>query len=153
MFEKVKQRFGRKREGKNIGLLVDGPNMLRKEFDFDLVKVKAQLSVFGKIKIGKVFLNQFAPEKLIEAIVNQGLEPIIVTTDDVDAPMAAEAMELIYNPNIDTIALMTRDADFQSVLLKAKSHGKETVVIGSDPFSVALKNTADHIIMIRSLGG
>jgi len=153
IFDRVKHKFRRKEHaGKKIGLLVDGPNMLRKEFDFDLTKVKNQLSAFGEVKIGKVFLNQFAPEKLIEAIVNQGLEPIIVTTDDVDAPMAAEAMELIYNQHIDIIALMTRDADFQSVLLKAKSHGKETIVVGSDPLSVALKNTADHIIMIKNLG-
>jgi len=154
MFERVKRKFIRKpKSGKRIGLLVDGPNMLRKEFDFDLTKVKNQLMAFGELKIGKVFLNQFAPEKLIEAIVNQGFEPIIVTTDDVDAPMAAEAMELIYNPHIDIIALMTRDADFQAVLLKAKSHGKETVVIGSEPLSVALKNTADHIIMVKNVGG
>jgi uncharacterized protein (TIGR00288 family) len=148
MFEKMKQKL-RGHSDKTIGLLVDGPNMLRKEFDFNLTKVKDQLAEFGELKIGKVFLNQFAPEKLIEAIVNQGLEPIIVTTDDVDAPMAAEAMDLIYNPHINVIALMTRDADFQSVLLKAKAHGKETIVIGSDPFSVALKNTADHIIMVK----
>ena len=154
MFERVKRKFRRKQvESKNIGLLVDGPNMLRREFDFDLTKVKNQLSAYGNIKVGKVFLNQFAPKKLIEAIVNQGLEPIVVTTDDVDAPMAAEAMDLIYNQHIDTIALMTRDADFQSVLLKAKLHGKGTIVIGSDPLSVALKNTADHVIMIRSIGG
>jgi len=155
MFDRVRQKLKRKKkeEGKRIGLLVDGPNMLRKEFDFDLMKVKNQLSVYGTLKIGKVFLNQFAPEKLIEAIVNQGLEPIVVTTDDVDAPMAAEAMELIYNPHIDIIALMTRDADFQSVLLKAKSHGKGTIVIGSEPFSVALKNSADNIIMIKSRSG
>jgi uncharacterized protein (TIGR00288 family) len=154
MFERVKKRLKKaKIGGKNIGLLVDGPNMLRREFDFDLTKVRNQLSAYGEIKVGKVFLNQFAPEKLIEAIVNQGLEPIVVTTDDVDAPMAAEAMDLIYNQHIDTIALMTRDADFQSVLLKAKSHGKGTIVIGSDPLSVALKNTADHVIMVKSRGG
>lgn len=154
MFERVKRKFkGKKGSEKRIGMLVDGPNMLRKEFDFDLTKVKNQLLAYGTLKVGKVFLNQFAPEKLIEAIVNQGFQPIVVTTDDVDAPMAAEAMELIFNPHLDIIALMTRDADFQSVLLKAKSYGKETIVIGSEPFSVALKNTADHIIMIKSLSG
>ena len=154
MFERVKSKLRRKKlNGKRIGLLVDGPNMLRKEFDFDLMKVRNQLLSFGVIQIGKVFLNQFAPEKLIEAIVNQGLEPIVITTDDVDAPMAAEAMDLIYNPNIDIIALMTRDSDFQYVLLKAKSHGKGTIIVGSDPLSVALKNTADHVIMVKSFGG
>lgn len=151
VFERVK-KLRKEMGAKKIGVLIDGPNMLRREFDFDLGKLKKQLEQYGSMKIGKVFLNQFAPEKLVEAVVNQGFEPLIVTTDDVDAPMAAEAMEIVYNPHIDILALMTRDADFQSVLLKAKKHGKETIVIGSEPFSAALRNTADHVIMIRSFG-
>jgi uncharacterized protein (TIGR00288 family) len=151
MLERVRKKLGAMRPAapKSIGFLVDGPNMLRREFDFDLAKVRKQLEEFGTIKIGRVFLNQYAPEKLIEAIINQGFEPIIVTTDDVDAPMAAEAMEVVYNPNIDTIALMTRDADFQAVLLKAKAHGKATIVVGSEPFAAALRNTADHVLMVK----
>ncbi len=137
---------------KRIAFFADGPNMLRKEYDFDLSKVKKQLEQFGIIAIGKVFLNQFAPDKLIEAIVNQGFQPVIVTSDDVDAPMAAEAMEAVFNPNIDVIALMTRDADFQTVLSKAKKYGKLTVVVGSEPFAAALKNTADHIVMVGKRG-
>lgn len=137
------------KEEKRVALIVDGPNMLRKEFAPDLGDVKRQLAVHGRIAIGKVFLNQYAPDKLIEAVVNQGFEPVVVTTNDVDAPMAAEAMEATYNPNIDVIALMTRDADFQMVLSKAKKHGKTTVVIGSEPFAAALKNTADYVIIIK----
>lgn len=151
VFERVK-KFRKRMLAKRIGLLIDGPNMLRREYDFDLAKIKKQLEQFGTVKIGKVFLNQFAPGKLVEAVVNQGFEPLVITTDDVDAPMAAEAVEIIFNPHIDILALMTRDADFQSVLLKAKKHGKETIVIGSEPFSAALKNTADHVLMIKSFG-
>ena len=41
------------------------------------------------------------------------------------------------------------DADFQPVLQKAKSEGKETIVLGVEPgFSTALKNTADVVIMV-----
>src|SRR3989344_844706 len=148
--KKLKAKLKKERPNKRIGFLVDGPNMMRKEYDFDLSKIRKQLEVYGQVKIGKIFLNQYAPEKLIEAIVNQGFEPIVITTDDVDAPMAAEAMEVVFNPHIDILALMTRDADFQSVLLKAKKHGKETLVVGSEPFSAALQNTADHVIMIKS---
>jgi len=147
----VLKRFRKLKSNKpgKVALIVDGPNMLRREFDFDLGDVKKRLAEFGSITIGKVFLNQFAPDKLIEAVVNQGFEPIIVTTDDIDAPMAAEVMEIVYNPHIDVIALMTRDADFQPVVIKAKEHGKKTVVIGSEPFAAALKNTADHVILLK----
>lgn len=136
--------------GKNIGLLVDGPNMLRKEFNLNLDVVRDVISEYGNMRVGKVLLNQYASDKLIEAIVNQGFTPIVVA-GDTDVYMAVEAMELIYNPNIDVIALMTRDADFLPIINKAKENGKETIVIGAEPgFSAALQNSADSAIILKS---
>jgi uncharacterized protein (TIGR00288 family) len=135
---------------KNIGLLVDGPNMLRKEFSLNLDLVREIISEYGNMRVGKVLLNQYASDKLIEAIVNQGFTPIVVA-GDTDVYMAVEAMELIYNPNIDIIALMTRDADFLPIINKAKENGKETIVIGAEPgFSAALQNSADDAIILKS---
>ena len=147
---KIKNSLRKKMDDtKKIALFIDGPNMLRREFTFDINKIKKKIEKHGILKIGTVFLNQYAPEKLVEAMINQGLDVKIVISDDVDAPMATEAMEAIFNPYIHTIALMTRDGDFQSVLLKAKKYGKETIVIGSEPLSSALKNTADYTIKIE----
>ncbi|MBN3036960.1 MAG: TIGR00288 family NYN domain-containing protein [Candidatus Diapherotrites archaeon] len=146
----LRQRLGFKVKYKHIGLLVDGPNILRKEFNINLDSVKKRLLKEGQVKVGKVFLDQYAPDKLIEAVTNQGFEPVITSTD-VDVAMAAEAIELVYNPAIDVVALMTRDADFQPVLMKAKARGKETLVLGVEPgFSTALRNTADHVIIIST---
>jgi uncharacterized protein (TIGR00288 family) len=151
VLEDLRQKLGLSRKHKKLGVLVDGPNILRKEFHINLNEVKNKLGSHGTIKVGKVFLDQYAPDKLIEAVTNQGFEPVITSTD-VDVAMAVEAMELVYNPAIDVIALMTRDADFQPVLMKAKARGKETVVVGVEPgFSTALKNTADEVIMVESL--
>ena len=134
---------------KNIGLLVDGPNMLRKEFSLNLDLVREIIAEYGDMRVGKVLLNQYASDKLIEAIVNQGFTPIVVA-GDTDVYMAVEAMELIYNPNIDIIALMTRDADFLPIINKAKENGKETIVIGAEPgFSAALQNSADRAIILK----
>lgn len=134
---------------KTIGLLVDGPNMLRKEFNLDLDLVRDIIAEYGNMRVGKVLLNQYASDKLIEAIVNQGFTPIVVA-GDTDVYMAVEAMELIYNPNIDIVALMTRDADFLPIINKAKENGKETIVIGAEPgFSVALQNSADSAIVLN----
>lgn len=136
--------------GKNIGLLVDGPNMLRKEFSLNLDLIRKIISEYGNMRIGKVLLNQYASDKLIEAIVNQGFTPIVVA-GDTDVYMAVEAMELIYNPNIDVVALMTRDADFLPIINKAKENGKETIVIGAEPgFSAALQNAADDAIILTT---
>lgn len=149
--QKIKEYLSKKKStsAKKIGVLVDGPNMLRKEFNTNLKEIREMLAEYGDIKIAKVFLNQYATDKLVEAIENQGFEPV-VTSGDVDVRMAVEAMELIYNESIDVIALVTRDADFKAVLMKAMEMGKETIIVGAEPgFSTALKNSADISIILN----
>ncbi len=136
--------------GKSIGLIIDGPNILRKEFGIKLEDIVEALERLGRIRVAKVVLNQYAPQGLIEAVVNQGLEPVIVA-GDTDVRIAIEAMELIYNSDVDVIALATRDADFLPIIQEAKRKGKETIVIGTEPgFSVALQNAADYVIKMVS---
>lgn len=149
--QKIKSYLSAKKASsrKKVGVLVDGPNMLRKEFNINLSEIREILEEYGDIKVAKVFLNQYAGEKLVEAIENQGFEPII-TSGDVDVRMAVEAMEMIYNESLDAIALVTRDADFKAVLKKAMEMGKETIIIGAEPgFSTALKNSADIAIVLN----
>lgn len=140
----------------NVGIFVDGPNVVRKEFDLDLDELREKTGEFGNIKIGKVFLNQYASDKLIEAIISQGFEADLglggekAKESDVDVYMAVNAMEAVFNDDIDTIILVTRDTDFLPVIQKAKEHGKETVVMGMDPgFSTALKNAADQVVTLE----
>ncbi|NJE13861.1 TIGR00288 family NYN domain-containing protein, partial [Thermococcus sp. LS2] len=139
----------RKSEGeKSIGLIINGPNILIKKFNIRVEDIPKPLEEIGKIRVAKVVLNQNASPKLIEAVVNHGLEPIIVI-GDADVTVAVEAMKLIYNPNIDVIALAVRDTNFLPVVNEAKSKGKETVVIGAEPgFSKALQNAADYVIIL-----
>ncbi|MFN3384344.1 MAG: TIGR00288 family NYN domain-containing protein [Archaeoglobaceae archaeon] len=149
--QRIKEYLSKKKSAqrKKIGVLVDGPNMLRKEFNTNLKEIRDILTEYGDIKVAKVFLNQYATDKLVEAIENQGFEPI-VTSGDVDVRMAVEAMEMIYNDSIDVLALVTRDADFKAVLMKAMEMGKETIIVGAEPgFSTALKNSADIAIVLN----
>lgn len=143
------------RKDKNIAIFIDGPNLIRKEFNINLADISKRLKKFGRIMVAKVFLNQFAPEKLIEAVTNQGFEPVVVLAErgedsDVDVAMAVDAMEAVYDPNVHIIVLGTRDADFIPVIRKAKERGKETIVIATNSaFSAGLKNVADRIIILK----
>lgn len=141
-FEKLKLALAGK-TAKRIACFVDGPNMLRKELNVDLGKIKKKLEKYGSLRVAKVFLDQYASDKLIEAVTNQGFEVVIVPSD-VDVALAVEATEFMFNPHIDTIAIASRDSDFKPVFTKAKEHGKDTIVVGTEPdFSSAVKNTAD----------
>jgi uncharacterized protein (TIGR00288 family) len=150
VFENVQKKISKviAPKQKNIAVMVDGPNILRKEFDINLTDIKTVVEKHGTIKIGKVFLNQFASNKLIEAVVNQGFESVI-TVGDVDVAMGVEATEAIFNNTIHTIAFVTRDSDFLPAIVKAKRYGKETIVVLiEESAAAALKNTADVIVVI-----
>ena len=153
VLEKLKEKVSTE---PNVAVFVDGPNVIRKQFDLDLDALREEIEEFGNIKVGKVFLNQYASEKLIEAIVSQGFEAALGLggekdkESDVDVYMAVNAMDAVYNDDIDVIVIVTRDADFLPVIQKAKENGKETVVIGMEPgFSTALQNAADNVLEIE----
>lgn len=144
--------LGTKKRNKQIVLLIDGPNSIRKEINVDLKEVKKEMQKYGDVRVAKVYLDQYASDKLIEAMVNQGFETEI-TTGDVDVTMAVEAMEYIMEKDTDILALMTRDTDFTPVLRKAKKYGKKAVIIATNTaFSVALRNTADVVVVMKGMG-
>lgn len=153
VFEKFKDTVS---TAPSVAVFVDGPNVVRKQFDLDFDDLREEISEFGNIKIGKVFLNQYASDKLIEAIVSQGFEADLGLggekdkESDVDVYMAVNAIEAAMDDNIDVIILVTRDTDFLPVIQKAKEHGKDTVVMGMEPgFSTALRNAADEVVKLE----
>ncbi len=147
MLQKLRQIIGKKEL--RVACFVDGPNMLRKELGIDLEKVRRKLKTFGRLKFAKVFLDQYASDKLIEAVTNQGFEVVIVPSD-VDVALAVDATAVLFNQNVDVLAIVSRDSDFKPLLTKAKELGKHTVVLGVEPdFSSALKNTADEVVNLK----
>lgn len=143
-------RKKKEREVTNLALFVDGPNIIRREFNIDLDELRRIAGKYGRIVAARVFLNQHASEKLIEAIANQGFEPKVVLAgeveSDVDVSVAVDIVKACFNENIDTIALASRDADYLPALQLAKEKGKKVLVIATRPgFSKALQHVADHV--------
>lgn len=141
--------------GDNVAVYVDGPNMIRSEFDLDLDDLREAVEDLGNLKIAKMFLNQFASDKLIEAIIAQGFEAELGLAgqkdreSDVDVYMAVSAMEAVFDDDIDVVVLVTRDTDFLPVIQKTKEHGKRSVIVAVESgFSTALENAADQTIFI-----
>lgn len=147
--------FGFAKKTPRIAIFVDGPNMIRKEFSIDLADFRKRVEKYGKIAIGKVFLNQFAPEKLIEAVANEGFETIIALADpeqktDVDVPLTVHAMEALENKSIDVFVLASRDADFLPLLQKARERGKTVVLMAAEyGLATSLKNAANHVEILE----
>lgn len=141
---------GRLTSKSNAAFYIDGPNIIRKEFNLDLDEVRKLAQRYGRLMEAKVFLNQHASDKLIEAIANQGFEPVVVlggeSDADVDVALAVAVVEAAHNKDIDTIIIGSRDADYLPALQVAKKYNKRVVVMGIEPgFSKALQHVADYV--------
>lgn len=133
---------------KSIGLIINGPNILTRKYNFCIEDILKSIEKIGRIVIAKTILNSNAPPKLVEAVINHGLEPIVVN-GRVDVAFTVEAMKLIYNSKINALALAVRDAHFLPILFEAKRVGKEVIILGPrEGLSEALQNTADEVIKL-----
>jgi len=69
---------------------------------------------------------------------------------DVDVSIAVHAMEAVNNPDIEIIALATRDADFLSLIQKVKEKGKIALLVTVRPgLAVSLRHAADHVELLK----
>lgn len=155
MIERVRGALRRldPRSGRNrverVGLLVDGPNVLREEFDVDLDDVRAAGLEEGTLVATRLYLDEHATPGLIQAAEARGFE-VVITSGDVDVKLAIDATELVYTDAIDALAVVSRDTDFKPVLEKAAKRGVRTVAIapGSYGRSDALRNAAQRAITL-----
>ncbi|MCH7661022.1 MAG: NYN domain-containing protein [Euryarchaeota archaeon] len=143
------ERFRRNESVKRVGLLVDGPNVLRDEFDVDLDDVRAVGLDAGTLVTTRLYLDEHATPGLIQAAEARGFE-VIITSGDVDVKLAIDATELVYTDAIDTIMIVSRDTDFKPVLEKAAKRGIHTVAVAPGTYgrSDALRNAAQEAILL-----
>lgn len=165
-------------EVKNIAILLDTENMIREnEFGFGITDIENALikqycipilrkefldkkeeelqdlvDTYFPRKIKEAFISKYAKDKLIEYIAHSGFHPMQggIGTDN---SLAVRAVELGCSPrynHIDTIAIVSRDADFAPAIYLIREYNKETIVIGAPvAFSDALKNAADYSITLE----
>lgn len=133
---------------KRAGIFVDGPNMLRKEAHIDLALVKKRASSYAPVAVANAYLDQFAKDKLLEAVINQGYNPI-VASGDIDVAMATDIVFHALYKKLSHVIIVSRDTDFVPAIRRVKETGKKVIVMSKElGFSSALKNYADEIIFL-----
>ncbi|MFC7046491.1 NYN domain-containing protein [Halobacteriaceae archaeon GCM10025711] len=138
--------FGR---SSSVALFVDGPNVLRSEFDVDLDDVRAAAEQAGRLDVARLYLNEHATPGLIQAAEARGFE-VVVTSGDVDVKLAIDATELAVEEAVDVLAIASRDTDFKPVVEKAAKRGIRTLAIapGEHGRSDALRNAAHEAVVL-----
>ncbi|WP_276301859.1 NYN domain-containing protein [Halorussus lipolyticus] len=133
-----------------VALFVDGPNVLRDEFDVDLDDVREAAEDLGQLVTAKLYLDEHATPGLIQAGEARGFE-VTVTSGDVDVKMAVDATEFALTEGLDVLAIASRDTDFKPVLEKAAHNGVRTVAIAPGEYgrSDALRNAAHDAYVVE----
>ena len=158
MIDRVRARLARLAEPDpeletepTVGLLVDGPNVLRDEFDVDLNDLRDVARDLGHVGVIRLYLDEHATPGLIQAAEARGFE-VIITSGDVDVKLAVDATALCSEGTIDRLAIASRDTDFKPALEYAGTVGIETIAVapGSHGRSDALQNAADEAITLGS---
>ena len=131
-----------------VGLFVDGPNVLRSEFDVDLDDVRTVAAERGRLAVARLYLDEHATPGLIQAAEARGFE-VCITSGDVDVKLAVDATADVGDFEVLTIA--SRDTDFKPVLEHAARRGVETVAIapGEHGRSDALRNAAHDAVTLE----
>lgn len=132
-----------------VALFVDGPNVLRSEFDIDLDDVRETAQAVGRLAVTRLYLDEHATPGLIQAAESRGFD-VLVTSGDVDVKLAIDATDLVLTGDIDVLAIASRDTDFKPVLEKANRAGVRTLAIapGEHGKSEALENSANESIVL-----
>jgi uncharacterized protein (TIGR00288 family) len=132
-----------------VALFVDGPNVLRDEFDVDLDDVRAAARGFGRLATTRLYVDEHATPGLIQAAEARGFD-VVVTSGDVDVKLAVDLTRLVVEGRADVVVIASRDTDFKPAVEVANEFGLRTVAIapGTHGRSDALPNAAtDHLTL------
>jgi uncharacterized protein (TIGR00288 family) len=133
-----------------VGVFVDGPNVLRDDFDVDLDDVRAGAGAYGRVAVARLYLDEHAPAGLVQAAEARGFA-VVTTSGDVDVKLAVDATAAATDDTVDVLAVVSRDTDFKPVLEAAAERGLGTVAIAPGEYgrSDALRNAAQDAITLE----
>jgi len=133
-----------------VGLFVDGPNVLRSEFDVDLDEVRTIAESYGSLALTRLYLDENASPGLIQAGEARGFE-VVTTSGDVDVRLAVDATEAVASDRIDVLVVASRDTDFKPALEIAARNDVRTVALapGEHGRSDALQNAAQDALSLQ----
>jgi len=149
MFEPLRRALGRGRVDR-VGLLVDGPNVLRDEFEVDLDDLRAVAAANGRVAVARLYVDEHATPGLIQAAEARGFE-VVVTSGDVDVKLGIDGTDLVLSDTVDVLAVASRDTDFKPLVETANREGVRTVAIapGTHGRSDALGNAATDAVVLE----
>ncbi len=132
-----------------IAVLIDGENTRSAYAD----EVLSEVAKYGNPTIKRVYGDWTNPHLSTWArrLNSLGLRAMhqnafTKSKNSSDLALVIDAMDLLYDGNVDAFALVTSDSDFTSLAHRLRESGKTVYVLGENKAPDALKNACDKFI-------
>ena len=132
-----------------IAVMIDGDNTRPAYAD----EVLSEVAKYGKPTIKRVYgdwtnphLTQWARKLNSLGLRAMHQNAFTKSKNSTDLALVIDAMDLLYDDNVEAFALVTSDSDFTSLAHRLRESGKVVYVLGENKAPDALKNACDKFI-------
>lgn len=132
-----------------IAVLIDGENTRSAYAD----EVLSEVAKYGNPTIKRVYGDWTNPHlstwaRRLNSLGLRAMHQNAFTRskNSSDLALVIDAMDLLYDNNVDAFALVTSDSDFTSLAHRLRESGKTVYVLGENKAPDALKNACDKFI-------
>jgi uncharacterized protein (TIGR00288 family) len=132
-----------------IAVMIDGDNTRPAYAD----EVLSEVAKYGNPTIKRVYgdwtnphLTQWARKLNSLGLRAMHQNAFTKSKNSTDLALVIDAMDLLYDDNVEAFALVTSDSDFTSLAHRLRESGKAVYVLGEKKAPDALKNACDKFI-------
>ncbi len=138
-----------------IAVLIDADNASHRQ----LQVVLGEVAKYGNPTIKRVYgdwtsdrLGNWAPKLNSLGLRAVHQNAFTKGKNSTDMALVIDAMDLLYDDNVESFALVTSDSDFTALTHRLRESGKAVYVIGTQKAPESLRNACDKFIDLDVLG-
>ena len=138
-------------EEKKVAILIDGDNISPKYSEY----IKQEAARSGRIKICRLYGSITSPtvKAWYKEMPKYGITPVlqinyIDNKSIADQALTIDAMDILYEEEIDVICLVSSDSDFTKLAYRIKESGKFVIGMGEQKANESIVQACDEFKML-----
>ena len=135
----------------SIALLIDADNAPAAKIDF----IIGELATYGVVNIRRAYGNWKKPtlsgwEKVLHDYAIQPVQhfDLVKGKNAADMALLIDAMDILYNKNVDTFCLVSSDCDFTPLVLRLRADGKPVIGFGGKNAPAPFVNSCTRFLYL-----
>ena len=141
-------------EDLKIALLIDGDNISAKYLN----SILDELTEVGTVTIKRIYGDWTRPEmhSWSKELLNRSITPMqqfnnVSGKNATDSALIIDAMDILYNKNVDAFAIVSSDSDFTRLASRLGESGKTVIGMGEGKTPDSFRNACTRFVSLENL--